>query len=138
MYFIARNFLNRSKESKNTENNKKKMIEIWLKKTTTKNLNRNLKNSKRYGINEPSQDYVGLTGPELNSVTLGLWSLWLSALGLFQGRKSKNFLEQNVIIFQFYLRKPKFRHLGWIMKKKIWLADPLKFIKCLLESTVFA
>ena len=74
--------------------------------------------------NEPSNDYVGLTGPELNPLTVGLWlsavGLWLSAVGLFLGRKSKISHDQNVIIFQFYIRLPNFRHLSSIMKKNSW------------------
>ena len=66
--------------------------------------------------NEPSHDYVGLTGLEFNAVTVGLW---ISALSLFIGLKSKIPHEQNVIIFQFYIRMPNFRHLGSIIKKKV-------------------
>ena len=47
--------------------------------------------------NEPSHDYVGLTDQELNAVPVGLRRVWLSAVGLFLGRKSKILHEQNVI-----------------------------------------
>ena len=59
--------------------------------------------------NEPSHDYVGLTGPELNAKMEGLRRVWLSVVGLFQGRKSKIPHEQNVIIFQFSIRITKFQ-----------------------------
>ena len=69
--------------------------------------------------NEPSHDYVCLTGPELNAVPVGLCRVRYSAIGLFLGRKSKISHGQNVIIFQFYIRMANFRHLDSIMKKQV-------------------
>ena len=57
--------------------------------------------------NKPSYDYLGLTGPELNAVPVGLCRVWLSGVRLFLGRKSKTLREPNVIIFQFYIRMPQ-------------------------------
>ena len=49
----------------------------------------------------------------------GFW-----ALGLFLGRKSKIYHEQNVKEFQFYIRMPNFKLLGSIIKNP-QLADPI-------------
>ena len=38
--------------------------------------------------NELSHDYVDLTGPELNAILVGLFRVWLSAVGLFWGGMS--------------------------------------------------
>ena len=46
-----------------------------------------------------------------------LFGLWILALGLFLGLKSKNSQEQNVKEFQFYIGLPNFRLRGSIIKK---------------------
>ena len=57
--------------------------------------------------NEPLHDYASLTGSELKAVLVGLRRvLWLLDVGLFLRRKLKITHEQNVIIFQFYIRMP--------------------------------
>ena len=66
---------------------------------------------------EPKHNYVGLAITEWIYEPVGLISEGFSAVGLFLGRKSKISHEQNVSIFQFYIRIPNFRPLGSIIKK---------------------
>ena len=66
---------------------------------------------------EPSHDYVGPAVTEIIYGPVGLIRTGFSAIGLFLGRKSKTFHEQNVKEFQFYIRMPNFRLLGSIIKK---------------------
>ena len=62
---------------------------------------------------EPSHDYVGGRPSGYGDY---LWALGIfSAVGLFLGRKSKIFKEQNVKEFQFYICMPDFRLLGSII-----------------------
>ena len=68
--------------------------------------------------NELSHDYVGLTGPELNPVPVGLRRLWLSAVGLFLSRRSEIPHEKNVIVFQFYIAC-QFQAFGFYNEEKI-------------------
>ena len=67
---------------------------------------------------EPSHDYVGPAVTEPINEPVGLIRACFLAVGLFLGRKSKIYQEQNVKEFQFYIRKPNFRLLGSIIKKK--------------------
>ena len=66
---------------------------------------------------EPKHNYVGPAVTEWLYEPLGLICAGFSAVGLFLGRKSKISHEQNVSIFQFYIRVPDFRPLGSIIKK---------------------
>ena len=76
---------------------------------------------------EPSHDYVGPAVTEIIYLPVGLIRAGFSAVCLFLGRKSKISHEQNVKEFKFYIRLPKFRLLGSIIKKKyLKVADPLK------------
>ena len=76
---------------------------------------------------EPSHDYVGPAVPEIIYGPVGLIRAGFSVVGLFLGRKSKIFQEQNVKEFQFYIRMPNFRLLGSIIKKTyLKVADTLK------------
>ena len=78
---------------------------------------------------EPSHDYVFLLVTEPINEPVGLIRAGFLAVGLFLGRKSKISQEQNVKEFQFYIRKPNFRLLGSIIKKKYpKVADPLKVL----------
>ena len=77
-------------------------------------------------LNEPKHNYVGLPVTEMNVVSVGLRHAWFSAVGQFVGRKSKISHEQNVSIFQFYIRLSNFRLVGAIIKKRyLGRADPL-------------
>ena len=67
---------------------------------------------------EPSHDYVRPAITEIIYGPVGLIRSWFSAVGLFLGRKSKIYHEQNVKEFQFYICMPNFRLLGSIIKKK--------------------
>ena len=69
---------------------------------------------------ELSHDYVGPAVTEIIYGPVGLIRAGFLAVGLFLGRKSKNFHEQNVNEFQFYIRMPNFRLLGSIIKKSTW------------------
>ena len=76
--------------------------------------------------NEPKHNYVGpavrewIYGPE------GLCHAWFSGRRPISRPKIKNFPEQNVKKFQFYIRMQNFRLLGSIIKKKYHhLADDL-------------
>ena len=64
--------------------------------------------------------YEGLPVTELNWTLVA--SLWILALGLFLGIKSKISHEQNVKEFQFYMHLQNFRLLGSIIKKYLNLA----------------
>ena len=94
----------------------------------SKILNRNLKKRTMLRGNatlplwfEPSHDYVGPAVTEIIYGPEGLIRAAFSAVGLFLGRKLKE--------FQFYIRMPNFRLLGSIIIKKYpKVADPLK--KC--------
>ena len=76
---------------------------------------------------EPSHNYVGPAVTEIIYGPVGLIRAGFSPVGLFLGRKSKIFHEQNVKEFLFYIRMPNFRLLGSIIMKKKYLkvADPL-------------
>ena len=67
---------------------------------------------------EPKHNYVGPAVTEWIYEPVGLICAGLSAVGLFLGRKSKISHEQNVSIFQFYIRISNFRPLGSIIIKK--------------------
>ena len=76
---------------------------------------------------EPTHDYVCPAITEIIYGPVGLIRAGFSAVGLFIGRKSKIFQEQNVNEFQFNIRMANFRFLGSIIKKKyLKVADPLK------------
>ena len=64
-------------------------------------------------------NYVSPPVTKMKAVQVGLRRAWFSAVGLFLGWKSKISHEQNVCIFQFYIRLPSFRLSGSIIMKKL-------------------
>ena len=126
--FIARFFL-RWKKWQNVQNLEKKfyLTGIWFQfseKTNSKFENNFVLGGPLW--NEPKHNYVGpavrewIYGPE------GLCHAWFSGRRPISSPKIKNFPEQNVKKFQFYIRMQNFRLLGSIIKKKYHhLADDL-------------
>ena len=103
---------------------KKFFASIWLQffKKLIRNLKKNVLFRGRATLSlwfEPKHNYVGPAVTEWIYEPVGLICPGFSAVGLFLGRKSKISHEQNVSIFQFYMRIQNFRPLGSIIKKKV-------------------
>ena len=123
LQFIARSFSIQCKKSKNCQN-----LEFFFFASIWLQFSKILKNLKKQTILydkatlplwfEPSHNYVGSAVTEIIYGLEGLIRAVFSAVGLFLGRKSKIFHEQNVKEFQFYIRIPNYRLLGSILKKK--------------------